>query len=78
MEKSPGYEIWSKRNTHFGGEHKIPATCCKTKDEGLRDRCQKDPNENNAYLEVCIVHTFLILEYLILHHILKNKTNAIE
>lgn len=74
MEKSPGYEVWSKRNTHFGGEHKIPATCCKTKDEGLRDRCQKDPNENNAYLEVCIVQTtFSILETLIRHHIFKKK-----
>lgn len=53
MDKSPGYEVWSKRNTHFGGIYKIPATCCKTKDDGLRDRCQKDPNESNAYLEGC-------------------------
>lgn len=53
MEKSPGYEVWSKQNSHFQGLYKIPATCCKTKDDGLRDRCQKDPTENNAYLEVC-------------------------
>ncbi|GFT12140.1 CD151 antigen [Nephila pilipes] len=53
MDKDPGYEVWSKRNAHFGGVYKIPATCCKPKDDGLRDRCQKDPNENNAYLEGC-------------------------
>ncbi|GFQ71703.1 CD151 antigen [Trichonephila clavata] len=53
MDKDPGFEVWSKRNAHFGGVYKIPATCCKTKDDGLRDRCQKDPNENNAYLEGC-------------------------
>ncbi|KAG8199278.1 hypothetical protein JTE90_003700 [Oedothorax gibbosus] len=53
IEKTPGYEVWSKRNAHYMGQYKIPATCCKTKDEGLRDKCQRDPNENNAYLEGC-------------------------
>lgn len=53
MDKKPGYEIWPKRNAHFTGEYKIPSTCCKTKDDGLRDRCQRNPNENNAYLEGC-------------------------
>lgn len=64
MDKSPGYEVWQKRNTHFGGAYKIPATCCKTKDDGLRDMCQKDPNEHNAYLEVCnfflIAHAYYL------------------
>lgn len=46
-------DIWAKKNSKFSGNIKVPASCCKSKDKTDINKCQEDPNKDNAYTDSC-------------------------
>ncbi|KFM58654.1 Tetraspanin-11, partial [Stegodyphus mimosarum] len=46
------FDIWSKRNREFAGEKRVPASCCKEKDESSIRYCQSNPT-HYAYTDDC-------------------------